>query len=130
MQAIVTKYLPATNTKPTRIKAFCERGSITVSYPHELSGDACHRYAVKQLVAKFAKEDAKQYGSHPDENPWMRPFATGQMPSGNYCHTFLPWWPIKKTLQALSEIKQGMRGGATMGLCSIAHDELTEAINQ
>lgn len=29
MQAIVVKYLPATNTKPSRRKAYCEAGSLT-----------------------------------------------------------------------------------------------------
>jgi len=32
MQAITTKYLPATNTKPSRIKAECSAGSLTLSF--------------------------------------------------------------------------------------------------
>jgi hypothetical protein len=32
MQAITTKYLPATNTKPARIKAECSAGSLTLSF--------------------------------------------------------------------------------------------------
>lgn len=32
-QAIQTKYLPATSFKGSRIKAWCERGSITIDYP-------------------------------------------------------------------------------------------------
>lgn len=32
MQAITTKYLPATNTKPSRIKAECEAGSLTLPF--------------------------------------------------------------------------------------------------
>lgn len=39
MQAIKTKYLPATNTKPSRIKAECEAGSITISYDYRLNSD-------------------------------------------------------------------------------------------
>lgn len=30
MQAIIIKFLPATNTKPTRLKATCKGGSITM----------------------------------------------------------------------------------------------------
>ena len=70
MQAIETKYLPATNTRGSRIKATCERGSITIPYPHELSGDACHIAAADTLVAKFVEEDTKKYGSDPAQNPW------------------------------------------------------------
>lgn len=88
MQSIVTKYLPATNFKYSRIKATCERGSITISYPHELSGDACHIAAVDALMAKFIKEDAARYGPH--KNPWSAPRACGQMPDGNYAHVFIP----------------------------------------
>ena len=52
MQAIQTKYLPATNTRGSRIKATCDRGSITIPYPRELSGDEVHREAVR-----FARDD-------------------------------------------------------------------------
>lgn len=39
MQAIVTKYLPATSTRPSRIKAWCDRGSITIgSGPYVCGG--------------------------------------------------------------------------------------------
>lgn len=86
MQAITTKFLPATNYKGSRIKAECDRGSITVSYPYELSGEACHIWAVDQLIAKFVKEDSARYGS--DQNPWSRPRVCGQLKSGEYAHIF------------------------------------------
>lgn len=50
MQAIKTKYLPATNTKPSRIKAECEAGSITISYDHNLNIDELHLKAAKELL--------------------------------------------------------------------------------
>jgi hypothetical protein len=93
MQAILTRYLPATNVRGSRIKASCDRGSITISYPHEFSGDECHREAVRQLVAKFNKEDAK---THEVWKPtpgkgWNAPFITGGLPNnGGYAHVFLP----------------------------------------
>lgn len=88
MQAIVTKYLPPTNTKGSRIKAQCARGSLTVSYPHELSGEECHIYAVHQLQHKFLFEDFNKYKTPRQNNPWGKAFATGCLPSGNYCHVF------------------------------------------
>lgn len=88
MQAIKTKYLPATNTKPSRIKATCERGSIIISYPHELSGDEVHIAAKDALVAKFVKEDAKRYGTQ--RNPWLRPTVCGWPTQGECVHVYLP----------------------------------------
>jgi hypothetical protein len=70
MQAIQTKYIPATNTLGSRIKASCERGSITIDYPHELSGDNVHRAAAIALVSRFCYEDLKE-------------------PDGTYAHVFI-----------------------------------------
>ncbi len=53
MQAIITKYLPATDYREARIKATCSSGSVTILYPHELSGQAVHRAAAEALVAKL-----------------------------------------------------------------------------
>lgn len=95
MQAIQTHYLPATNCKGSRIKATCERGSITIDYPHDLSGDEVHRAAVHALIARFVKEDAKRYGTN--RNPWERPFVTGGLPNGDCCHVFLDSVPEPAT---------------------------------
>ena len=53
MQAIITKYLPSTDRRGSRIKATCSSGSVTIPYPHELSGQAVHRAAADALVAKL-----------------------------------------------------------------------------
>lgn len=51
MKAIQTKYIPATDTKPSRIKATAEGGhSLTITYNHE--GNE-HEQAAKALVAKM-----------------------------------------------------------------------------
>jgi len=89
MQAIHTKYIAPSNVKGARIKAACERGSLTVSYPYDLSGDACHIFARQALVDKFVREDAARYGSDADKNPWARPMACGQLPDGTYAHVFV-----------------------------------------
>ena len=86
MQAIITKVIPATNFKTTRIKAICERGSVIIS-AIDLSEDA-HELAAKVLCIRFADEDEKKYETPPNNNPWLRPFVTGQLPSGDYVHVF------------------------------------------
>ncbi len=91
MQAIITKYLCATNSRGSRIKASCERGSTTISYPDELSGDAVHIAAKEALVAKFVKEDAKRYGT--ERNPWTRPTVCGWITSGQCAHVFVETFP-------------------------------------
>ena len=53
MQAIHTKYIPASNVKGSRIKATSDsKLSVTISFPHEFSGHLVHFQAVKALVAK------------------------------------------------------------------------------
>ena len=81
MQAIETKYIPATNSTGARIQAKCWRGKTRIPYPHELSGDEVHREAVRALIGKFIAEDEKQ-GTPPDENPWNREFITGTLADG------------------------------------------------
>jgi hypothetical protein len=68
MQAIETKYIGATNYRGSRIKASCERGSITISYDSALNSEEAHIAAADALVAKFVKEDEKRYGTN--RNPW------------------------------------------------------------
>lgn len=51
MIAIHTKYLPATNTKGSRIKAYTSDGrSVTVSVDHSLSDVLRHFAAVEKFV--------------------------------------------------------------------------------
>lgn len=88
MQAIHTKYFGPTNHKGSRIKATASRGSITVSYPHDLSGDDVHTFAVKQLVERFCMSDELEYGTPPEGNPWARPFVSGTLPDGSMAHVY------------------------------------------
>ena len=77
MQAIITKYFGPTNNRGSRIKAQCAAGSVTISYPYELSGQACHRAAADALVQKLGWNDA-HYGG----------LLGGQLPSGEYVFVF------------------------------------------
>lgn len=54
MKAITTKYLPSTNTKGSRIKAYDEDGnSVIISYPYGLSTPAAHHEAAIALCEKM-----------------------------------------------------------------------------
>lgn len=87
MQAIHTKFIPPTNTRCSRIKARCDRGSIMV--PYNTQGDTDpHRYAVECLIAKFCDEDEKRDGTPKNENPWARAFISGELPDGTQTHVF------------------------------------------
>ena len=53
MIAIQTKFLPVTNSRGSRIKAWTSTGfSVTIPYPHEESYELAHFEAVKALVDK------------------------------------------------------------------------------
>jgi hypothetical protein len=52
-QAIETKFIKATDTKPSRIKATAWAGSITISYDHALSTSGSHKAAANALIAKL-----------------------------------------------------------------------------
>jgi hypothetical protein len=81
-QAIQTKYLPHTNTRPSRIKAWCQRGSVTITTDCSLESD--HREAVRVLLAKFIAEDEERYGTPRSANPWAADFVLGALPGAGY----------------------------------------------
>jgi hypothetical protein len=75
MIAIHTKYLSASNSRGSRIKAYTAaygtfKGfQATISYPSELSGAACHFEAVKALIIKNKLDwnlDNMRYGDSAD----------------------------------------------------------------
>lgn len=49
MQAIITKFIPCTNTKPDRIKAFCEAKSLTITWPYGMETEEAHIHAATLL---------------------------------------------------------------------------------
>lgn len=77
MQAIQTRYLNPTNTKGARIKAWAAAGSVVISYPHELSGQACHRVAAQALADKFG---------------WKSQYLGGQLPNGDHAFVAVHSW--------------------------------------
>jgi hypothetical protein len=73
MHAIKTKYLSATNTLGARIRATGNGVSTAISYPHELSGMACHAAAAKALAQKMN---------------WKGELLGGQLGLGEYVFVF------------------------------------------
>jgi len=54
MKAIETKYYGPTNTRGSRIVASDSDGNrVSIPYPHELSGEACHWKAADTLRVKM-----------------------------------------------------------------------------
>lgn len=89
-QAILAKYLPATNHRGPRIKAWCERGSITADWDHSLDGAGNAELAAEALRADFVSEDAASYARAAPSNPWAAPLIGGAMPGGGWCFVFAP----------------------------------------
>lgn len=90
MQAIITKHIGATNTHGSRIKATCDRGTITVPVDYDLDSRAANHVAAAQaLVNKFLQEDFDIRGELRSDNPWNRPRAAGAAYNGTYAHVFI-----------------------------------------
>ena len=110
MQAIVTKFLGATNTRPARIKATAAAGSITIPYEYGLTEDNCHRAAALQLISKLG---------------WQGDIVTGGLPDGSYCHVFS---------QALTEsratLKRRLSGEVLAGNPYIVHSKWMAAVER
>jgi hypothetical protein len=87
MQSIQTKFLSVTESKGSRIKAKCARGSVTIPFPHELTGEETHRAAVLALVTRFLNEDESK-GTLRETNFWNRAFVSGSLPDGSMAHVF------------------------------------------
>jgi hypothetical protein len=79
MQAIVTKYLHATNFQGSRIKATCVSGSVTVPYSYEADEITTHSIALKALIFKLGWADYR--------GEWVH----GSLAHGNgYAWVFVP----------------------------------------
>lgn len=88
MQAIITTYVGPTNWRGSRVKATCERGSITVPWDGNLDTQENHENACRAMCEQFDAEDRKEYGSTLAN--WSRPKASGWLPSGEWVHCFIP----------------------------------------
>ena len=88
LQAIKTKYLPATNTKGSRIKATAAGGeTITIPFPQDMDTEAAHREAAHRLMEKL---------------DWRGFISTGATKDG-YVHVMQSFLSLP-----LEEIKRGV----------------------
>lgn len=106
MQAIMTKYLPATDTKPARIKASCSAGSVTIPYDDGKDSACSHEAAAKALCEKL--------GWVPSIKNHHTPLSSGQLPDGRWVHTFIPE-EYHKAAQAVFEVRRAMIEGNLWG---------------
>ena len=67
MQAITTKFIPATNTRGSRIKATAAAGSITLHRDFSLSIEDNHAKAAKTLAWKMNWKGDWHMGGLPNE---------------------------------------------------------------
>ena len=73
MQAITTKFVPATNTKGSRVQVKSWMGTTYFNWDHALNSDQNHIGAVKEhiekkLVSEYAPRNPAACGSLPDES--------------------------------------------------------------
>lgn len=88
MQAIVTKYVCPTNTKGSRVKATCQRGSKIIHWDDAVNADINHIRACEALCDAFATEDVATYGGSHHQSVWSKAKVSGVLPSGEHVHVF------------------------------------------
>lgn len=86
MQAIITTFLPPTNTRGSRYKAACDAGSIIVSANHTLNITENHIAACQALQRKIAEANKAKY--HTTADTWEQPMISGTIPDGRHVHVF------------------------------------------
>jgi hypothetical protein len=85
MQAITTKYYGPGNVRGSRLKAECDRGSLTVEWDYSLGVDENHATAARALLDRFALEDVAEYGGKLEDHHWG-PFVSGTTKAGLGVH--------------------------------------------
>ena len=53
---IKTKYIPATDTTGSKIRATCNGRQVSVPYPYELSGEAVHLFAAVEWCLRHKRQ--------------------------------------------------------------------------
>jgi len=85
MQAITTKYFGPGNARGSRLKAECDRGSLTVEWDYSQGVDENHARAARALLDRFALEDVAEYGGRPEDHHWGK-FVSGTTKAGVGVH--------------------------------------------
>ena len=66
MQAIISRFVPCTNFRPSRVSARCAGGSVMLSWDDDLSAEENHQNAAKALCAKLEWNCSIQTGALTD----------------------------------------------------------------
>ncbi len=77
MQAIVTKFIGATNTRGARVKATAQANNMTLAWDYQLHVPENHARAAQALAIKLGWEGAFVGGGTPDD----KGYAYVMMPS-------------------------------------------------
>lgn len=80
MQTVTTKYLPATNTRGSRIKVSSWLGNKTFSYDH--SANCAHEAAFNEWLIEVNKGMATKFGTECPLDGWFKLVAKGSLPDG------------------------------------------------
>jgi len=105
MQAIQTKFIPASNTKGSRIKAWCEAGSLMIPYPYEHNEENAHLAVAKALQVKLGWESRHFYGD----------LVQSCLPDNKgYAHTMVKPCPTIEALGNLLAWATGCKGDKTL----------------
>lgn len=75
MQSIVTKYLGATDSKGSRIKATAYAGSVTLAWNHELDATGNSIAAARALAEKLGWSGSWAMGTLPDSRDVFVPIV-------------------------------------------------------
>lgn len=76
MQAIQTRILPPTDTKPARVKAWASAGTLTMSV-HSIP--AAYDVTMHEYAARIYAEKMQ----------WNNRIESGTLPNGDYCHVLI-----------------------------------------
>ncbi|MCW2286875.1 hypothetical protein M2323_004688 [Rhodoblastus acidophilus] len=79
LQAIVTKHIGPTNSKPARISVKAAAGRIMVPWNHGLSNEGNHTCAAMQLAVKLGWTGVYHGGGTPDANGFVYVCETGDI---------------------------------------------------
>lgn len=81
--AIVSKYT-STRSGAAKIVVKSKRGKKIYPYPHELSGENCHRWAVSLYLNDILAQEIKEYGKPAKGWGLISDYSIGTLPSGEY----------------------------------------------
>lgn len=84
--AISARFLPPTNTRPSRIVVASQRSRAVFPYNDERSHEGPFNEAVSCYLARIREEDQKEYGRETTGWGTLSSYSVGQLPDGTYVY--------------------------------------------